>query len=96
MTAPKPATPMRLAIFQGYLVATKHPDAIGIDARCLAKVEPNADASLQAWADRANAYPRLVEALRRSVNMFGASEKPGHQIAAEKFRALLRELGEAE
>lgn len=86
MTAHKPATPMRLAIFQGYLVATKHPDAIGIDARCLAKVEPNADASLQAWADRANAYPRLVGFVKACA--LGADDYTA--------RALLRSLGEAE
>ena len=53
------------------------------------------------YSTRANAYPRLVEALRelaaRAVVFGGSTEQQLKAYAAfETARALLRELGEAE
>lgn len=47
----------------------------------------------------ANAYPKLVEALRKIVNGFDRSERGNSPLAgliADDARALLRELGELE
>ena len=101
----KPATPLRLAIAGGYLVTTKNAEGVGLDARILAKVEPHAEAALQAWCDEANAYPRLVEALRALLNhkelkrqdeylSRGIGTETGFGKAILNARALLAELGE--
>lgn len=83
--------PLRIAVSHGYLVTTSLPDGIDINARCLAKIEPNADASVQAWCDRANAYPRLVQSLKSAI---ASLAKSNHPYSLDGFEELLRELGE--
>jgi hypothetical protein len=91
MTKHTQARPLRLDIWDGYIVATSSPDAVGIDARIIATCERNAHAAVQAWIGRANAYPRLVEALREACKPQRAGEALNTRSVG---RDLLRELGE--
>jgi len=94
MTA-KPATPLpyRIAVSHGFIVVTRASEGVDLNAKCLAKVEPNADAAAQRWCDIANAYPELVAALRRLQAAHG-SGLAEYRESAEQARALLAKLGE--
>lgn len=90
-----PATslpPLRLAVApSGWLVVTKHPDGIGLDAKCVAKLEDGTEDAMKKWCEWANAYPKLVEAMRQSIYRGDVGSESANIITA-----LLRELGEAE
>jgi len=84
---------IRLVTLSGYLVTTKSQEGVGLDAKILAKIEPNADAAMQAWCDRANAYPQLIEALKNlaeQVECMNAQAAFGRDY--DEAKAILGEL----
>ena len=95
----KPATPLpyRIAVSHGFIVVTRAAEGVDLNAKCLAKIEPNADASAQRWCDIANAYPELVAALRKAIAEADGwcDDSRGVPCAqVDSCRALLAKLGE--
>ena len=95
MSTPKPAT-LQFGIGYGFIVTASTDGTIPLNSKALAKIEPGGDDAITEMQRRANAYPRLVEALR-SVTNGNVDCGTYWQVDADDIagiRALLRELGE--
>jgi hypothetical protein len=85
----KPSEHLSFGVGYGFIVTATNDGSIPLNAKALAKIEPGGDEAIREMQRRANAYPRLVEALR-------AIAKPalGGKIQQYTAQAILCELGE--
>lgn len=106
LTMTKTATPQSFGIGYGFIVTTKNDGSVHLNSKALAKIEEGGQEAIAVLVDRANAYHRLIEALKKSLADIDAEfqamggDWKDQPIMVRKMkniaaaRSLLRELEE--